>query len=130
MINSDITFYIYFLAVFVSLFGFFLFGWWWIRIGSATDVYIYVSLIFLTNAFSDSIALYARYLRNIDPSCMTIFHNTYLWDFRRIPELTILIIFIVRMLMRVNEVYKLEKRGEVVIGKRQANLKSEKEKES
>lgn len=121
MIITDVTFYIYALAAFAGLFGFFLFSWWWMRVGSATDVYIYVSFLFLTNAFSDTVALYARYLRNIDPARMTIFHDCYLWDFRRIPELIVLIIFIVRMLLRVNEVLELEKNGEVIIGKKKSN---------
>jgi len=113
----DMSLVFYLIAVAVSLYGFVLFLWWWKKVGAATDVYIYVSLLFGTNAFSDAVAAYSRYLRLNHPIDFVEFSTSCWWLLRRVPEIIVLIILVSRMTWRVHDAKNRERRGEILICK-------------
>jgi hypothetical protein len=113
----DNVLWIYICSVVISFCGFGLFVWWWRKIGSATNIYIYVSLLFATNAFSDVLAGYSRYLKRVNIEEYLELNDSGLWIFRRIPELIVLFIFVISMLRRVITMRQRIKNGEVIIVK-------------
>ena len=112
----DLALVMYSAGVVVSLYGFFLFLWWWKKVGSATDVYIFISLLFAANAFSDATAGYARWLKVYSPDQYLTFMDCGVWAWRRVPELIVLIVFVSRMTWRVFDAKRREGRGELLIG--------------
>lgn len=100
MDSLDIVLIIYIFGVVVSTYGFLLFSWWWWSVGAASDVFIFVALLFAFNALSDAIALYSRVLSFESPAAMVTFHATPIWLLRRVPELAILAIFSLKMTHR------------------------------
>jgi hypothetical protein len=108
---------VYWYAVLISLYGFFVFLWWWRRVGTASSTYIFVALIFGTNAFSDVVAGYLRHIKDTEGIQSSLdFQNTCLWVLRRIPELIVLTIFCYSVTKKIIVARREEKEGKLIIG--------------
>lgn len=59
---SDITVWIYIVTIAVCFYGAGLFFWWWMRIGYASAVYVYVTFLLLGQGFQALLSLQARWL--------------------------------------------------------------------
>jgi hypothetical protein len=130
MNNFDGALILYLVGIVVSLYGFGLFLWWWKKVGSATDVYIFMAFLFGANAFSDAIAAYSRYLRLNCQDDFVDFSTSCWWFIRRVPEIIVLIIFVSRMTWRIYDAKSRESRGEVLIGQNHVLGTTRKEKEA
>jgi hypothetical protein len=93
----------YVACIAVSFYGFLLFVWWWRKVGKPSDVFVCVTMWFATNGISDTISLYGSIVRTKDMSAFIDLVSSDLWYIRRIPELVILTVLVVRMTMRVVE---------------------------
>jgi hypothetical protein len=114
----DLIFYIYIFGALVSCYGFGLFLWWWKTVGVATDIYALIAFLFLTNGFSDSISVYSRYLKLYgNPNEMLEFHSCDIWLYRRVPEIIVLTIIMVKMTLRVITTKNKIKNGEAILAK-------------
>ena len=91
----------YIACIAVSFYGFLLFAWWWRKVGKPSDVFVCVTMWFITNGVSDLISLYGSIMRTNNAAAYSILVNSDLWYIRRIPELVILTVLVVRMTMRV-----------------------------
>lgn len=58
---NDVGFIVYFIDVILSAYGAGLFSWWWLKNGTASSVFAYVTLIFLGELVEAIFSLYARY---------------------------------------------------------------------
>ncbi|RLI49282.1 MAG: hypothetical protein DRP09_20785 [Candidatus Thorarchaeota archaeon] len=89
------------IAICVNIYGFGLFLWWWIKIGAATEVYIYVTLLFLASAFMGAIGLYANALYNSDIAAYYKLIESELWSWSFVPAVAIKFLIIIRMMVKV-----------------------------
>lgn len=95
----------YALIILVTVYGFCLFEWWRRKVGKASEVYIYIELLFLTTAINYFFNLFARYNFLSDPNNLVdepyeYFITGSLWKVRAIPSLIILSLIVYRMTLR------------------------------
>ena len=98
----------------ICLYGFGLFAWWWRRVGSATEVYAYVTFLYLTGSIPLGLGVLQRwsYYNALE------FHEYYihsLWyGFRTIPLGVTLLLIVGRMTQRVlrTKQYEMGKKKE------------------
>lgn len=98
---NDFPAIMYVLIVAVCGYGFGLFLWWWHVNGHASEVYIYVTLLFAAIGFSNAMALYARMWLLVEPNSHHLFVNTVLWKLRMVPMTLLLLSIVIRMTQRV-----------------------------
>jgi hypothetical protein len=60
--HADVAVWIYIITILVCFYGSGLFFWWWIKKGSASAVYIYVTLLLFGQGFQAVLSLQARFL--------------------------------------------------------------------
>lgn len=103
MIESlDIPSIVYTLTAVVGVYGFSLFAWWWRKIGSATEVYVYVTFLFFGVFVTSIIGLYSRYLHyQISCDVYDIFVKSHWWSLGPVMILAVLIGICWRMTRRV-----------------------------
>ena len=107
---SDLTFCIYTATSILSLSGFVLFIWWWFRMRSASEVFVYVTLLLLFIGVERGFLAVFRHAVVVD---YTWAHSLILnewWALRTIPELVIISLIIVRMARRACRTIRLERR--------------------
>jgi CheY-like chemotaxis protein len=111
----DFSWLVYFLTSAAALYGFGLFVWWWNRLGKATKVYVYITLLFLAVLFEKSIfaALRSMYLSNdpfvSSPLGYCIFEGSAVYGFISIPLLIILVMISSAMTIRIIKTKQLLK---------------------
>lgn len=98
----DPCFWIYLAIVVVSLYGLGLFIWWWYKIGHASEVYIYFTVLLASEAFYNLFNAVARYTRFSDTDLTNYLWlmDSPLWEFRATFHLFILSVIIGRMTLR------------------------------
>jgi hypothetical protein len=93
----------------ICLYGFILFAWWWRRIGSATEVYAYMTFLYLTATIPLGVGVWQRWLYHNQPE----FHDYYIhsnwYGIRTIPLIIALILITGRMTQRVIRTRQYEK---------------------
>lgn len=98
----DLTFILYMLIIFFSVFGSGLFVFWWIKLGEASSVYSYVTAFLLGSTVNQSIEAYARYLFLVDsPEASDIFCMSAVWPLRLVIWLMALAAMVTHMAYRV-----------------------------
>lgn len=102
MINFiDIPTVVYFFCCLVSAYGFGLFAWWWRRVGSATEVYAYITFLFFGVGTTSAIGIYSRYLHEISEPKYHLFVDSFWWSIGPLSVLGVLTAITVRMTRRV-----------------------------
>ena len=89
----------------VALYGFGLFAWYWGRVGKASSMFIYVTLLFMGIAFDHGVGLCARSMRFTDSESYLVFMASWLWPARMYLLLAVLTAIVVHMTMRVYRNY-------------------------
>ena len=98
---SDLTYWLYVLTIVISTYGSALFLWWWIKKGSATTVYSYVTFLLLGEAFSASLSLFARHLfLTEDVEAYAMFIRSPIWPFRHLLVFMALTVLVCHMSYR------------------------------
>jgi len=108
----DPCFWVYVAIVVVALYGFFLFVWWWHKVGHASEVYFYFTALLFSEALYNSFNALARYFRfnDSDLSDYMQLMDHPLWQYRAILHLIILTVIVARMTMRAVSTMKKAKR--------------------
>lgn len=100
--HFDMTTLIYVLKTVVSTYGFGMFVWWWRRIGRASEIYIYMTIIFLGIAIASGIIVFARvYFGFGENSYYIYFVNSVWWSLGPLIILVALVAIDVRMTRRI-----------------------------
>jgi hypothetical protein len=102
----DLCFWIYIGISLMSLYGFSLFFWWWRLGGQASEVYIYIMLLMLSNFIYYSINGYARYSFINDVGNLNDYEaiiSSVFWNVRAIPNLIIITLIVARMTRRAQK---------------------------
>jgi hypothetical protein len=107
---NDFTIWVYAITVGLTAFGFFLFIWWWMRMRSASEVFIYVTLLLGFICFERIVLLYYRILLGTDIDAAMNLVGSDLWSLRTVPELIVVMLIIVRMARRACRTIRLERR--------------------
>jgi len=97
----DIPTLVYMACAAVGIYGFSLFTWWWKKIGSATEVYAYVTFLFFAIFISASIGIYSRYLHVISEPRYHAYVNSFWWGTGPVMILIVLLAICGRMTRRV-----------------------------
>lgn len=94
----------------LGVYGFILFLWWWIRIGSATEVYAYVCFFFGTAGVMMGFGVVSRVLHDIcGYECYERFIHSRAWTLKSIPLLVVMFLIVLRMTIRVIYTFQYEK---------------------
>ena len=93
---------------FLSFIGFSLFLWWWWKIGKTTEVYVYITFLFLADVFLFAGSLHARILRFINPQESLNLVDSSLWAARTYLHGIIVFLIIFRMARRVHRAVNYE----------------------
>ena len=101
IIDFDIPTIIYAFCCLVSAYGFGLFAWWWKRIGSATEVYAYVTFLFLGILITAAIGIYSRYLHVVNERHYDTFVDSVWWGLGPMLVLAVLCAIVIRMTRRI-----------------------------
>jgi hypothetical protein len=97
----DETMLIYVLVLAVSLYGAGLFLWWWSKKGKATNIYIYVTFIFVGEVIETAVVMWSRFLvLTGQASAKEIFQGSAFWSLRKVVLLIALSLIVVRMTQR------------------------------
>jgi hypothetical protein len=93
------------------VYGFILFAWWWWHIGRTTEVYAYMTLLFLTAAIVLSGGLVARWIDMLEGHGETyhILINSKIWAARLIPLTIVIWLIVLRMTLRIWRTYQYAK---------------------
>ena len=98
----DSAFWFYFLTSLVSLLGLSLFIWWWKKVGTASEIYFYFTLLMASESFRSAVNAYARYCRfndnDISDYLAVMVHP--IWNLRALIHLIILFVIVLRMVQR------------------------------
>ena len=97
----DVPTVVYLLCCGVSLYGFGLFCWWWKKIGRATEVYAYVTFLFLGVFVSGVVGIYSRYLHLKSVPLYDTFVDSYWWATGPLMVLGVLTAITWRMTRRI-----------------------------
>jgi hypothetical protein len=104
MLNNllhDIAFWSYAFNGGVALYGFFLFALWWRKVGRASDVYKFFTILLLAIFIVYGGNIHIRILMAIDPQRALAFSNSIPWYIRTWLEGIVLLIIMVRMSTRI-----------------------------
>ena len=98
---SDPTIWVYLLTLLIAIYGVGLFTWWWIKKGSASSVFAYVTFIFLGEMVESSMSLYSRVLRiECGQAIHEAFATGYLWPARKLVTMAALAFIVIHMSYR------------------------------
>ena len=101
----DSTWWLYVLITFLSIYGLMLFSWWWGRVGKASPMFIYVTLLFLAHLICFGLGAYARTMRFLDIAeyirLMDAWQGSWLWPARLVLLAVILFLITSHMTIRV-----------------------------
>jgi hypothetical protein len=103
---KDLCFWVYIGIAVMSLYGFSLFFWWWRLGGQASEVYIYIMLLMLSNFLYYSINSYARFSFINDAGNLNNYEeiiSSFFWQVRAIPNLVIITLIVARMTRRAQK---------------------------
>lgn len=99
---SDFVLVTYGITILLSLYGFLLFFWWWLKIGKATEVYLYVMFLFGAIVFAIGGAFHGRVYTITGQH--EAFHSLVtgpLWKIRIVPVTVVIALIVARMSRRV-----------------------------
>lgn len=107
----DATFAIYTFTSVLAFTGFCLFAWWWYRMRSASEVFIYINLLLGFLAFERSLLAIFRWIAIYEGAdkALSIAQSQW-WALRTIPELIIVALIVTRMACRAYRTIRLEHR--------------------
>ncbi len=90
-ILSDPCFLVYSAIVIVALYGFCLFLWWWKKVGQASEIYIYFTILLLSEAIYNFFNALARYFRDTnDIELYWSLMDSPIWVLRAVFHLLVL----------------------------------------
>jgi hypothetical protein len=84
----------------VGLYGGFLFLWWWMVLGRASNVYAMVMVIFFGFSFQNAVALYHRHHLLISPDLCSEHMTSFQWYSRDLPTTIGLVMLVILMTRR------------------------------
>jgi MFS-type transporter involved in bile tolerance (Atg22 family) len=89
----------------VAFYGFALFEWWRRKLGRASEMYIYIELLFIAISINYMFNIIARWIFILDPLNIVdepyeFFISNIWWQLRTIPNLIILSLIVYRMTKR------------------------------
>jgi MFS-type transporter involved in bile tolerance (Atg22 family) len=101
----DICLVVYCLIFVVAFYGFALFEWWRRKLGRASEMYIYIELLFIAISINYMFNIIARWIFILDPLNIVdepyeFFISNIWWQLRTIPNLIILSLIVYRMTKR------------------------------
>ncbi len=111
----DTAFLLYFFLSLVSLYGFILFSWWWVKIGEVSDVYAYVTYLFASLVFINAPQAYVRYVF-VESGTNVIYDSivtSTIWTLRSTPCLIVISVLVVKMTLRAYRTIRSAKRFKV-----------------
>jgi hypothetical protein len=98
---SDPTIWVYLVTLLIAFYGVGLFSWWWIKKGSASSVFAYVTFIFLGEIVESSMSMYARVLRiGYGQSAHEAFTSCAIWPTRKLVTMLALAFIVIHMSSR------------------------------
>ena len=98
---TSYTFWILLLLVVICMYGFGMFAWWWKKIGKATEVYVYVTMLFLGLAISSAEIVWARYLHSMSIEAYKAFITSPAWSIGPGLLLLTVLAIVIRMTKRI-----------------------------
>jgi hypothetical protein len=110
---ADLALWVYIVTSITSLYGFSLFFWWWRLGGQASEVYIYIMLLMLSNFLYCGINTYARYSFINDVANLNEYESiisSMFWQVRAIPNLVIIALIVTRMTRRAQKTMAARRR--------------------
>jgi len=102
----DYTTWVYIVIAFISTYGLGLFGWWWWKMGKATEIYIYITVMFLGIGISSAIGIYSRIIYALNNPYYDYFIKSFWWSVGPLVVLSSLVAINIRMTRRVYLSYK------------------------
>lgn len=98
------------LGTFLGAYGFLLFMWWWIKVGSATEVYAYVCFLFGAAALMMGFGVASRLILELYgmETYYAFIHSTP-WILKSIPLLIVMFLIVLRMTVRVIRTRQFER---------------------
>ena len=124
----DITFWLYLFNFILSTGGFIIFAWWWWKIGRTTEIYAYITLLFLSDALLFGGNVHIRILKSLDPQAALQMLDSLRWHLRTTLHAIILSLILWRMLKRILKTYKY-KNGKELSHRRREYPKKENDNE-
>jgi hypothetical protein len=97
----EFTNIIYAIIMILSGYGFGLFAWWWRVMGKASEIYIYITLLFLGIFVSAGAGIYSRIIHCVDNDYYHEFIFSYWWALGPCVVLAVLLAINIRMTRRV-----------------------------
>jgi hypothetical protein len=93
--------FVYIVKAIVSIYGFGMFVWWWRRIGRASEIYIYMTIIFLGIAIASGFIIYARVVYGFESESYIYFVKSVWWSIGPLIILIALLAIDIRMTRRI-----------------------------
>lgn len=100
-IMSDLAFWGYGINFLFALYGLLLFAWWWKKLGHATEVYAYITMLFMTEVLVWGGNVHIRILKSFDQVQALAMSDSLLWATRTWLHAFILGVIIYKMTRRV-----------------------------
>ena len=97
----DVALAIYLLIVLVCTYGFILFLYWWVWNRHASEVYIYIMLLFLAIAADFIMSINARWAFLTESIDYEYILTSTIWKIKAVPKLIILMLIVGRMTQRI-----------------------------
>uniref|UniRef100_A0A6M3KIK9 Uncharacterized protein n=1 Tax=viral metagenome TaxID=1070528 RepID=A0A6M3KIK9_9ZZZZ len=97
----DFTTRSYIILTLFSMFGFFLFMWWWIKLKKASHVYMYITLLLFALSVRGMASYYVRKIRLEDLSHFTRSLESWWWPISLIPLVLGVMFLVTHMSYRV-----------------------------
>jgi len=107
---TDPTIWIYSADILICGVGFIIFIWWWIRQRTASEVYAYITFLFLAIVMERVVALSLRFLIYYDLERAEKAIHSFSWCVRTIPGTLIMLLMVVRMMTRACRTLRLERK--------------------
>jgi hypothetical protein len=98
---SDLAYWLYVFTILISIYGTSLFVWWWVKMGKASAVYVYVTLLIIGEGISSGMSLYARHLFLTDGyEVYTAYLKSGVWPYRHLLVFMALVMLVGHMSYR------------------------------
>jgi hypothetical protein len=83
-------------------YNFILFIWWWKKMGSVSEVYAYITILFGAGSFTFIISIIGRGIYHLsNPETYDKFIHSWLWGIRTVPVALAILLISIRMTQRV-----------------------------
>jgi len=98
---SDLSLWVNAGMTLFTLTGFCLFAWWWKHNRHASNIYAFITFLFLAEFVAQAIHLYARFALHCSPEMFTLIINSWMWHVRLVPLLVVHVLIIAHVLRRI-----------------------------